>query len=150
MVFSKSKKFSYDILKRWAGIAQTVYRLAMCWTVWGSKPGGRRDFPHPSTPALGSPSLLYNEYRVFPGGKSAGAWRWLPTPSSVEIKERVELYLYTLSGPSWHFLEWTLPLQLYLQWPWDMFLAKYFSFSLSLWFHRCSILIYFSSTVRSY
>jgi len=28
----------------------------------------------------GPPSLLYNRYRVFPGGKAAGAWRWPPTP----------------------------------------------------------------------
>ena len=27
----------------------------------------------------GPPSLLYNGYRVFPGGKAAGAWRWPPT-----------------------------------------------------------------------
>ena len=34
-----------------------------------------RDFPHPSRPALGDPpSLPYNGYRVFPGGKAAGAW----------------------------------------------------------------------------
>ena len=26
----------------------------------------------------GPPSLLYNGYRVFPGGKAAGAWRWPP------------------------------------------------------------------------
>jgi len=25
------------------------------------------------------PSLLYSGYRVFPGGKAAGAWRWPPT-----------------------------------------------------------------------
>jgi hypothetical protein len=29
----------------------------------------------------GSPSLLHNGYRVFPGGKAAGAWCWPPTPS---------------------------------------------------------------------
>jgi hypothetical protein len=28
----------------------------------------------------GPPSLLYNGYRVFPGGKAAGEWRWPPTP----------------------------------------------------------------------
>jgi hypothetical protein len=33
-----------------------------------------RDFLHTSRPALGPPSLLYNGYRVFPGGKAAGAW----------------------------------------------------------------------------
>jgi hypothetical protein len=27
-----------------------------------------------------------------------------PPPSSVEVKERVELYLYSLSGPSWSVL----------------------------------------------
>ena len=32
----------------------------------------RRDFPHPSRTALGPSSLLYNGYRVFPGGKEAG------------------------------------------------------------------------------
>jgi hypothetical protein len=28
----------------------------------------------------GLPSLLYSGYRVIPGGKAAGAWRWPPTP----------------------------------------------------------------------
>ena len=45
----------------------------------------------------GPPSLLYNEYRVFPGGKVAKAWR-SPTPSNAEVKERVQLYLYSPLG----------------------------------------------------
>jgi hypothetical protein len=33
-----------------------------------------------------------------------GAWSWPPTPSSAEVKERVELYPYSPSGPSWPLL----------------------------------------------
>jgi hypothetical protein len=31
-----------------------------------------------------------------------------PSPSRAEVKERVNLYLYSPSGPSWSVLEWTL------------------------------------------
>jgi hypothetical protein len=41
-------------------------------------------------------------------GKAAGAWRWLPTPSSTEVKERVGLHIYSPSGTSWLVLGWTL------------------------------------------
>jgi hypothetical protein len=33
-----------------------------------------RDFSHSPDRPWGPPSLLYNGYRVFPGGKAAGAW----------------------------------------------------------------------------
>ena len=50
----------------------------------------------------GLPNLLYNGYRVLPGGKAAGAWCWPPTPPSKRRgHERVGLYLYLRSGPSW-------------------------------------------------
>ena len=59
---------------------------------------------HPDRP-WGPPSLLYNGYQVsFPGVKRPGRGVDQPPPSSAEVKERVELYLYSPSGPSWHVL----------------------------------------------
>ena len=80
-----------------------------------------RDFPHPSRPALEPNQPLYNGYRVSPRGKAAGAWRWPTTTSSAEVKERVELYLYSPYGPSWPFIGWTLPLPLpFMEFFWDV------------------------------
>ena len=74
-----------------------------------------RHFPHLSRPGLRPSSLLYNGYRVFHrGDKAVGAWRWPPTPSSAEVKERVQLYLYSTSGTSWRVIGWTLPLPITL------------------------------------
>ena len=42
------------------------------------------------------PSFLYNGYRVFPGGKVRPGRDADPSPpSSAEVKNRVELYLYS-------------------------------------------------------
>jgi hypothetical protein len=57
----------------------------------------------------GPPSLPHDRYRVFPGGKLAGAWRWPTPPCSAEVKERVELYPYSTSGPPLPVLGWNLP-----------------------------------------
>jgi len=53
----------------WAGIAQSVWRLATGWTVRRWNPDGGEIFrTHPDRP-WGLPNLLYIGYRVFPGGK---------------------------------------------------------------------------------
>ena len=75
--------------------------------------GGKIFRTRPDRP-WGPPSLLYNGYRVFPEGKAVGAWRWPSTPSSAEVKERVEIYLYSPSGLSWPVSGWILTLPLTL------------------------------------
>ena len=46
--------------------------------------------------------LIYNEPRVsFTGVKRPGRGIDYPPPSSAEVKERVELYLYSPAVPSW-------------------------------------------------
>ena len=51
-----------------------------------------------SAPVLtGAPSLLYNGYRFsFTGVKLPGRGVNRPLPSSAEVKQRVELYLYSV------------------------------------------------------
>jgi hypothetical protein len=48
--------------------------LTTGWTVRGSNPGGGEIFRTRPDRPWGPPNLLYNGYRVFPGGKAAGAW----------------------------------------------------------------------------
>jgi len=43
--------------------------MATGWTVRGSNPGGSEAFLACPDRSWGPPSLLYNAYRVFPGGK---------------------------------------------------------------------------------
>ena len=72
-----------------------------------------RDFLHPFTPALES---TQNPIKwvpdLSPGVKRPRRGADHPSPSSAAVKERVELYLYSISGPSWHVLVWNLPLPL--------------------------------------
>jgi hypothetical protein len=60
-----------------------------------------RDLPHPSRPALGPthPSIQWAS-ALFPGGKEARVWGNHTLPSGAQVKERVQLYLCSPSGPS--------------------------------------------------
>ena len=87
----------------------SVQGLATGWMVRASNPGGgeiSRNRPDRPWGPLGS---LYNRYRVsFTGVKRPGHDVNHQPPSSVEVKERVELYFYSPSGFSWPALRWTL------------------------------------------
>jgi hypothetical protein len=104
-----------DCWKPQESSARISDNLAEIWQVTVSKGTVRDRIPvggeifrtRPDRP-WGPPSLLYNVYRVFPWAKSSGAWRWLSTPSSVEVKERVELNLYFTAVSSWPILGWPL------------------------------------------
>jgi hypothetical protein len=59
-----------------------------------------RDFPHPSKLALGPhPASYAVGTGSFPGVKRLGCGVDHPTPSSADVKERVEPYLCSPSGP---------------------------------------------------
>jgi hypothetical protein len=65
----------------------------------------RRNFRQLSRPALG-PTQPVAQWvpQLFSGDETLGVWRLPPTPSSVEVKERVDIYLYFLSEPSWQVI----------------------------------------------
>jgi len=62
----------------------------------GSNPGGGKIFRTCPDQHWGPPSLLYNGYRVFPGGKVRPGRDADPSlPTIAEVKNRVELYIYS-------------------------------------------------------
>ena len=69
-----------------------------------------RDFVHPSRPAPGPiQSPVQWVPGPFSGSKGGGGVPSTTHPSSAEVKERVELYLYSPSGSSWSVPGQTLP-----------------------------------------
>jgi hypothetical protein len=66
------------------------YLLATDWVVWGSNPDGGEIFRTRLGRPWGPPSLLYNRYRVSPGGKPAGARRDVDHPPHLAPRLRKE------------------------------------------------------------
>ena len=93
-------------VKNWAKIALLVKQLATGWTVRGSNPSSGRDFLHPSRLAMGPTQPPVWWVPDFSRGVKRPV-RGIDHPcpsSSAEVKERIELYLYSRSGPSWPVL----------------------------------------------
>jgi hypothetical protein len=78
----------------------------MDWTVQGSNPG-RGEIFHTSSGA--HPASCNMAIRSLPGVKRPGRGVDHPPPSSPEVVERVELYLYSPSGASWPVIGRTFP-----------------------------------------
>ena len=67
---------------------------------WDRIPVGGKIFRNCPDRPWGPPRLLYNGYRVFPGGKERPGRDADPSPPSSAVgHERVELYLYSPYGP---------------------------------------------------
>jgi hypothetical protein len=74
--------------------------LATGWTVRGSNSSRGEIFRTCPDRARCPPSLMYNGYRVFPGGKERPGRDADPSPSYSAVgHKRVELYLYSPCGP---------------------------------------------------
>jgi len=98
-----------DVVMR-TSVAQSLQRLSYGLDIWGSNPDRRQVFRPRPDGRWGPPSLPYNGYRVFfPVLKRSERVLDQPTPTSAEVKERVDLYLYCPSGPSRPVLVRPLP-----------------------------------------
>jgi len=79
---------------------------------WDRIPVGAKFF----APVQTSPGANLASYTMdtgsFPGIKRPGRDADHPPTSSAEFEGRVELYVFSLSGPSWPVLGWSLPLPL--------------------------------------
>jgi len=74
----------------------------MGWKVRGSNTVGGEIFHTCPEQPSGPTSLLCDEYRVpFSGVKRPGPGVDHPPSFSAEVKERLELYVYSYSGSSW-------------------------------------------------
>jgi len=93
-----------EVCSRSVFLFYVIQRLATGLTVRGSNPEGAKfsvpvqtgSDAHPASYTIGTGS--------FSGVKRPGRGVDYPLPSSTEVKDGIELYLYSTSGPSWPVL----------------------------------------------
>ena len=128
--------------------------MTTCFTGYGLDGPGiesqwGRDFPHLWDRTWGPPSLLYNGYRVFPGGKERPGRDADPSPPSSAVgHERIELYLYSPYGQyglyraSVPVQGWPLPYLLHV-WVWKTIIRPPFQkFKTNAIFKQFDIIIF--------
>ena len=79
-------------------MAYPIQRLSTGWTVRESNPSESDIFRTRPDRPWGPPSVLYNANRVLLGSRPASRLTLNTLPSSVEVKERVRLYIYSWGG----------------------------------------------------
>ena len=87
-------RYSYSRGRCWAGIAQSVQRLASNWTVQRPKSDGVEISRTRSHRPRGPPSLLHEYQFSYPGVKRPGRGVKYPSPCIALIKETLALYLW--------------------------------------------------------
>jgi len=70
---------------------------------------GTRISPSLQTGSRTQPASYTMDNGFFPGAKQPGRVVDHPPPNSTQVKERVELYIYSPSGPSWPIPGWIVP-----------------------------------------
>ena len=83
-------RFEIPMALRWkkAASSETLLRIYLFMAVRGSNPGGGRNFPHPTRPALGTTHSPMDT-GSFPGVKRTGRGVDHTPPSSTEVKEKI-------------------------------------------------------------
>ena len=102
----KPQQFDTILLNRWTLLLRGPGDRSLATRYGLDGPGiefqWRQDISHPSRTAIGPPSFLQNGHRVsFLEVKRPERGVDHSPPSSAEIKESVQLYLCSPSGPSW-------------------------------------------------
>jgi hypothetical protein len=118
----------------------------------GIKSRWRRDFPYPSTPALGptQPSIQWVT-GLSPGVERPRRGADHPPLSCAEVEGRVELYICSPFEPSWPLLGWTLPLLFtFTHFLLLSVVTKYLNFLTSRTDKNCALLGYFSKQRNSH
>jgi hypothetical protein len=93
----------------WARITQSVKRLSTGLTVRDRVPAEEKFSATVQTDRGVYPTYYTMGTGYFQGVKRPGHGVDHPLSSSADVKEKVELYFYSPSGPSWPVLGWPLP-----------------------------------------
>jgi len=108
-----STKFHW-ILCRGSSVSGPGWSSRYSDSLWTGRSGDRipvwARFSAPVQTGRGvHPASCVMDTGSFPAVKRPGHGVDHPPQSSAEVKERVELYLYSTSGPSWPVIGWTFP-----------------------------------------